>query len=266
MKGKAVLMLLLALCLLGSCDETSGDIATPTAAAVLSSAQPTDTIPLGTETPSPSTEMPTLQVDTPIPSTNTPVPPTETSEPTAINTATPTATNTPTPTATEPPTATPSPTAFPEELKTRILNTYGATVMIQLNAEGTYEIADGLASGELASLEAGLMRLTVVLLVDQVENLIPVLDPPDPLIDPWEDALEVHEQTKDILRRWFNEEIDSEQVVTEMPPILDAAEKAARDAEEAIDRAYDLPAEGLTAMRQEVLREWEAAFEPTATP
>jgi hypothetical protein len=211
---------------------------------------PVPTMARPTATPVPTdTSVPAA---TPIPPTDTPIPPTET--------------NTPTPSPTNPPTATPSPTALPEELKSRILNSYSAIVLIQLDAEGINEIAAGRVSGELASFQAGIMRFAVAAMIQGVEEAIPELDPPEPLMDAWNDALGVHEATKDVLRRWFNDEIDSEQVLTEMPPILQAAEAAAGDAEEAIERAYAIDAEELRAKREEVVREFETLFSPTPTP
>jgi hypothetical protein len=209
---------------------------------------------------------PTLPpADTPLPATDTSVPPTDTPVPPA-DTPTVTATHTPTPTATEAPTGTPSPPALAEELKDRILRTYGTIVLIQLDAEGTNAIADGLASGELGNFEAAIMRLGVATIVQTVEELIPELSPPAELADAWEAALQVHEETKDVLRRWFDDEIDSGQVLEVMQSILRDAEDAARDAEAAIEGAWQIAAEELSAKRDEVLREFEALFGPTATP
>ena len=160
----------------------------------------------------------------------------------------------------------PSPTVLPEEVKNRIVNTYGAIVLIQLNAEGTNEIADGLVSGELASFQAGVMRLAIAAMIQAVEEAIPELAPPDPLMGAWKDALGVHEATKDVLRRWFNEEIGSHLVVTEMPPILQAAEEAVGDAEDAIEREYEIDAGELRVKREEAVREFETVFSPTPTP
>ncbi|MGD8904053.1 MAG: hypothetical protein PVI67_10850 [Anaerolineae bacterium] len=234
---------------LSACSRASTEVSAPTEAAALPGASPTGTAPPPTEAP---------PTDTPLPPADTPVPPTETPAPTA--------TGTPTATATEPPTATPTPTALSEALKERILQTYGVITLIQLDAEGTNEIAEGLVSGELESFQAGIMRLAMATIIGSVEELIPELDPPAELAAVWEDALEAHEATKDVLRRWFNEEIDSKVVLEEMESILEDAEEAALDAGEAIEDAWEIAAEELGAMRDEVLQEFEELFSPTPAP
>jgi hypothetical protein len=103
-------------------------------------------------------------------------------------------------------------------------------------------------------------------IIGSVEELIPELDPPAELAAVWEDALEVHEATKDVLRRWFNEEIDSKVVLEEMESVLEDAEEAALDAGEAIEDAWEIAAEELSAMRDEVLQEFEELFSPTPAP
>ena len=244
----AMIAILIAVAIaLSACSRASSDVSAPTEEAALPGASPTGTAPPPTEPP---------PTGTPLPPTDTPVPPTETPAPT----------DTPTATATEPPTATPTPTALPEALKERIMRTYGLITLIQLDAEGANEIAEGLASGELDSLQAGIMRLAMATVIGSVEELIPEFDPPAELADVWEDALEVHEATKDVLRRWFNEEIDSKVVLEEMESILEDAEEAALDAGEAIEDAWPIAAEELGAMRDEVLQEFEELFSPTPAP
>ena len=226
---------------LSACSRASTEVSAPAEEAALPGASPTGAAPPPTEAP---------PTDTRVPPTDTPVPPTET----------------PAPTATGTPTATPTPTALSEALKERIMRTYGLITLIQLDAEGANEIAEGLASGELGSLQAGIMRLAMATVIGSVEELIPEFDPPAELADVWEDALEVHEATKDVLRRWFNEEIDSKVVLEEMESILEDAEEAALDAGEAIEDAWPIAAEELGAMRDEVLQEFEELFSPTPAP
>jgi hypothetical protein len=194
--------------------------------------------------------MPT-PTDTPIPPTNTPLP---------------TPTHAPPPTATFTPTATPSPSRVPVELEDRALRAYGLTLLIQLNAKGTHEIAEGLVSEELSSFQAGVMRFAIASLIQAVEEAISQLDPPEGLVSAWEQALDVHERTKEVMRRWFAEEIDSTTVVEEIAPILADAEEAASDAEEQIARAYDVARAELITKRDQVLREFEEIFSGTAEP
>jgi hypothetical protein len=91
------------------------------------------------------------------------------------------------------------------------------------------------------------------------------------LTDTWENALGVHEATKDVMSRWFNGEIDSGQVVAEMSPILQDANVAIGDAENVASRVYDFDIEELKAKREETVSGVRATLgmttpEPTATP
>jgi hypothetical protein len=200
--------------------------------------EPTNT-PAPTDTPSPT--------DTPTP-TDTPQP-----------TDTPTPTNTPSPTDT--PTPTLAPTPLPDELADQILDTYEALVFIQTAAELLDEVASRVESGETEGFDKLRSLMVVAGLVGGVNDAVPQMTPPDTLAPAWNDAIAAHDALQEILRGWWEEEIDASQVVVDLEPILADIDAIVADAEEALADEYGFDPSFLTEQRQEILESVSEVFE-----
>jgi len=192
--------------------------------------------------------------------------------PTATNTVTPTptATSTPTdtPTATHTPTpaSTATPTPLSEDLRNRILETYQLIFHTQVNAEMLSEAAARVQAGELTGFDALGATLALVGLMEGVDQGYAERKPLDLLTSPYADAQEVHETLKDILARWWNEEIDSTQVLTEVEPELTRIDGIVGGAERTLARTYGFDMEEMAQYRQEVLDSIPDMLKPTVVP
>lgn len=211
----------------------------------------------GTAPESPATTQPT--------STSRPTAtslPTDTSVPT--DTAAPT--DTPTPTPIPSPTPTTSPTALPEDLKEEILETWRPLLVAQMNAGMLLEAAAKVQAGELAGFESLGTLIAISAFVAAVDEALPAIEPMPELQGSWNEMLTVHERTKEILAAWYNDEIDSAQVIEQAEPLVADAESALSSAERVLANEYGVPAEELSAVRQEALQEMRDVIGATATP
>jgi len=176
-------------------------------------------------------------------------------------------TEAPEPTATLEPTDTPEPTEIPEELEEQVTQLYGVVVLIQADAVLLNEAAERTAAGDLAGAEQFGLLIGLGAVVQAVDETIPEIDPPGPLAGAWEDAVAVHEQTKDIFGRWLDEEIVSTQVVEEMEPVLEEAERVSLAVEGIMAGAYGADAGELAENRHEAIDEMVAGiFEGEVPP
>lgn len=209
---------------------------------------------------------------TPPPTPEPTAPPAATSTPTLAPTATtpPTATATPTPiptaTWTPSPVATATSTPTTAELDKEHASLYLLFVLIQGNAEALHEVARARAAGEIDSFQAGMLRLVIIQLIDTADKAIVKTTPPKGLDHAWELAVATHEDTKAIIKQWFNQEIVSGQVAEELGPVLDRAEDAARSAEQWMVRAFDVTAVELRTMREDYLNDIREILSATPTP
>jgi hypothetical protein len=190
--------------------------------------------------------------------------PTVTHTPTATNTPTPTNAPTPTSTPTATPTLTLTPTLTPisEELVDEIMTAYKRMVLIQLNAELLSETAAQVNAGELSGLEEAGAIIVLSQLIQAVEDSLSGYVPPKALDNHWDDVVSVHEQTKDVMRRWvLDEEILSGQVVDEMEPVLSLAANALAGSDQELADEFGFDPALLTEQRQEVLDFVDELFE-----
>jgi len=221
--------------------------------------------------PSPKTAESPRSANTPTPEsantprptfTNTPEPTsTDTPEPTETATLTSTPTETPTPTASATWTLTPTATPIPEELARNTLNEYRTMVVIQVNSELLSETADRVQSGELSGIEQAMIILVLSTLIQEVETALPVLVTTEALSVYWRDVVAVHEQTKDIMRRWVTQEILSPRVVGEMESVLTLAEETLAAAEAGLAQDFGFGPILLAEQREEVLGYVDDLFE-----
>lgn len=231
---KSVLLILLALALAASASACKG-----TAPEVTETTRPTDTSqPTATSVPT----------DTPVP-TDTVVP-----------------TDTPSPTPIPSPTPTMAATALPEDLREQILETWRPLVVAQMNAEMLMEAAVKVQAGDLAGFESLGTLIVLAAFAEAVDESLPTVEPMPELQGSWNKMLTVHERTKETLSAWYNDEIDSAQVIEEVEPLVSDAESALTSAERVLANEYGLPTEELNAARQELLQEMRDVIAATATP
>jgi hypothetical protein len=188
---------------------------------------------------------------------------------TAIATSLP-ATNTPLPssTPTSPATATilPTVTPVPPELAEQLDALHMAMFLIQVDAELLAEAALRVQSGDLDS--AGRVGVFTAIgqyadTVDQVASTVPV---PEALSPAWDEAFEAHTETRTILSRWSNGEIDPEHVIAQVEAARQSAAHALQVAEQWFAQIFAADTTGLAAAREEALaRMINRVFEPTPT-
>lgn len=198
-----------------------------------------------------STDVPTSTV---MPTITRPATATATREPTQTQTPSSTPTETPTPTATATSTLTPTLAQIPEDLAEDILSAYKIMLLTQVNSELLTETAIRVQSGELSGIEEAGAIIALGALIKAVDDVLPEYVPPEALAGYWTDVVSVHEQTKDVMRRWVSQEILSSQVVDEMQSVLAFAEEALTTAEAALAENFGFDPVLLAEQRQEVIR------------
>lgn len=177
-------------------------------------------------------------------------------------TPSPTSSVTPTPPAT--PSLAPSP--LPDDLSESIKQSYLAIFLIRVDAELVNEAADRTQSGDLTGFDQVGALLAIAAVMEGVDQSLPEITPPEPLQTYWEEARSVHEQTKEILGDWFNDELDSAEVLIRMESVLLTAEGIIENVEETLARDFGFDLEQLTEERQEILESLPEIFESTSTP
>jgi hypothetical protein len=135
-----------------------------------------------------------------------------------------------------------------------------------MNAEMLAETAVRVQTGELEGFESFGTLLVLAAIIEAVDESLPELEPMPELKGLWEEMLVVHERTKEVLSAWYDDEIDSTQVIAEVEPLLADAESALEDAERTLAREYGLPTDELKAVRQELVREMRDIVAGVATP
>jgi hypothetical protein len=123
------------------------------------------------------------------------------------------------------------------------------------------ELAQSLESGDLAETDRGVASFAVMAFISSAEENTAQVSPPDALSAQWDRMLVVHEHTKDAFARWYEEEIDSAELVDEMRPILEDAEAIALDAENVLGKEYGVDSELMTEQRNEAMEMVNDVFE-----
>jgi len=172
----------------------------------------------------------------------------------------------------EPPTVPPEPTPEPPppsvavEITDEAKQTYLAMLLIQIDAEFLMEAAERTKSGDLEGFEQFGSLIVIAALIKGVDESLPEISPPPNLNTQWADALSVHEQAKSLLARWFNDEMNSSDVTSELGPLLMAIDASLLQAEEIIAAEYGLDPEELSSERDRILESLPEVFMPTPTP
>jgi len=146
-------------------------------------------------------------------------------------------------------------TPAPDKLRQVAEATYKRIVYIQLYAQDLAEIARQRAAGEISALEAGVARLTTFDLIQAVEEIFDEAQPPAVLESAWEQALEVHEDTKAICAQWLDEEIDSSEVAETLGSVLDRADVSVQEAAQVLIDHYGFDTTSVEELRQQAVQE-----------
>lgn len=181
--------------------------------------------------------------------------------------------NTPTPSPV--PTQTPTPTAIPtatmvslsEEEQDQLLTTYKAMLLVQINTSLLEETASQIQSGELSGFEAWGAGIVVAAMVSGAEEEFAGFQPSSLLSDQWQAAEGIHKQIANIVARWFEDEIDSSEVLDEMESLTKNLDTALSRAESILADRYGIDPNELRATRDEMKATIADVFAtPTAIP
>ena len=110
-----------------------------------------------------------------------------------------------------------------------------------------------LQNDEISGFEAGIVRFAIASLFGQLDETIQSSEPIYFLGGQWAEMLEYHEAIREILLKWFDKEIDSSNIVEELPPILENMDEILSDSEEIIAGKYGIDESILSDAREEVL-------------
>lgn len=168
----------------------------------------------------------------------------------------------PTPSATFTPTPTATATLIPltgEELD--MLNqVYRILVFIQVDVSTLEEIAEKVQAGELVGIESlgALMVLATVL--NEVDNALQKVTPPQLLREPWQNALQIHEETKQMITDWVNQHEDSTGILTATPQKMAAMEGLMNEVETILSEYYGFDQEEMRRSREAVVESVNEIF------
>ena len=178
---------------------------------------------------------------------------------------TPTKTITPRPTVTPTFTPTVTPTSIPEDVKNQILHAYKIMIFIEVEVNLLQEFAEKVNSGELSGFDSLGSMIVVAAFVEAIDQIIEETTIPD-LFNPfWENAIPIHESTKDLLAKWFNKEIDSSAVLSEVAPYIDQINLTMDGLDQELSLKYGIETDELKAVREESVSSMDELF-TTATP
>ena len=164
------------------------------------------------------------------------------------------------------PTIMPSSTPIPPEISEAAKQTYLAMLLIQVESQLVYEAAARTQSGELSGFDQFGALLAIAALIEGADQSIPGISPPESLNAYWMELIEVHNQTKSLLSKWFNEEIDSSDVVESISPVLDTADENLLSVELKLADEFNFDVNEITSEREKVLSSLPEIFEATPTP
>ncbi|MFC2064158.1 hypothetical protein ACFLXB_03570 [Chloroflexota bacterium] len=173
---------------------------------------------------------------------------------TLTNTLLPTSTFTPEPTITK--------TLIPENEKNALIQTYKIMLFIYMDINMLDQGAKEINSGELSGAESFGYIIGLATLVNAVDKEIPQIKPHDKLNTYWERSLSIHEITKDLISKWFNDEIDSAVVLDEVKPYLAQIENNMSDFEREIENIYGMDADDMKEYRDQAIIDFNSIFSP----
>jgi hypothetical protein len=185
--------------------------------------------------------------------------PTPTSLPTSMPTHMPPSTSTPTPTPTPTLTPTPTPSISAEELQEKWRIPLYATALTVVSYEGLFETAEQLQAGELDSWGALGQLLGAGIVLSSTRGLIAQWDPAPDQADYQVAMQECVNSAGEVIGRWFDSEISSEDV----PGLIQEDYDACQELMEEIMRAMQddgLARDDIEAMLDELAEQMEEAM------
>ena len=141
------------------------------------------------------------------------------------------------------------------------MQSYTGMVMIQATAEMSNELAAMIAEGEISGLEGMIVLIFLAAFIEVIDEAIPDIAPPKFLEPYWEQLLDYKEDLKNILGRWFNEEINSSDVMEELEPLLEDINDTMTDMDRVLATEYGQDPAELTQIREEKLAELRSEFD-----
>ena len=252
--GKLLSLGLILTILLGSIIGCGGEAVAPTA-----TSEPTQAAKPAEATQPTATSRPTEPKSTETPKPTATFTPTQTPKPT--DTAAP-PTDTPTLTIT----LTPTPQPIPAEMLTQITTTYMIMIMAQMNTEMVAEMARRVASGELSGFDSLGAMIAVSAFIGAVLEAMPSKTPPAFWQPYWDEVEAIHSAVAGLVKRWWDKEIDSGEVLKQIGPLKESLVSALSAAEERLAQEYDVAdARESAQVREEAMSAVQGIF-PTTAP
>jgi hypothetical protein len=168
------------------------------------------------------------------------------------------------PSRTPRPSPSPSPTntAIPPEIIDAAKQSYLAMLSIQINAGLVDEVAERIQYGEFTGYDRYGAMLAVAALIEGAHRSAPQIAPPVSLSGPWDKMQDVHRQTKEIIRAWFNDEINTGEVRTGVAPIINEADNALLEAEQIMSNTFNFDPDTFMHERERILGALPTILEP----
>ncbi|MFC1996971.1 hypothetical protein ACFLXI_05110 [Chloroflexota bacterium] len=158
-------------------------------------------------------------------------------------------------------------TPYPEALKNEIFQIYKILLFVQIDANLLKETASRVKSGELEGFESLGVIIAMSALIQALDELIAETTPPDILKSEWDQAIEIHRQTREILKRWWDKEINSTNVLDEISAPLDEIETLMGDIDKELSNNFHFDPAELKQVRDDAIESINVIFEtPTPTP
>lgn len=168
--------------------------------------------------------------------------------------ATATATSTPAPTTTA--------TLIPlnEEELAMLNQVYRILLFIQIDMRTLDEIAEKVQLEELVGIETVGALMVLATVVNEVDTAIQSATPPELIREDWEAALQTHEDTKQLITDWVNEEIDSAGIRAEAEAKLGEIDELMDRVEMALAEHYGFDQEEMRLNRESVVESVNEIF------
>lgn len=161
----------------------------------------------------------------------------------------------------------PSPTILPISTveKEAILQSYKVLLFIQIDVNMLEQIATKVNSGELTGFDSFGSIFTLAALVKAVDEAIPQTTVPEIMKPNWDQAISIHDTSKDLIYKWVNDEIISTDVLEKTPSLLKKIDKIMDNIEKELESSYGFDAQELNKTREDAIKSMDDIF-ATSTP
>ena len=166
-------------------------------------------------------------------------------------------------TATSAPTATATLIPLSEEELDVLNRVYRILLFIQIDMRMLDEIAVKVQAEELVGVETFGALMVLATVVNELDNAIQMVTPPDLIQPQWDAAMQYQEETKQLIEDWVNEEIDSAGVQVATQEKLDEIDALMENVEMTLSDYYGFDQNEMRLNRESVV---ESVNEIFATP